>query len=169
MANSKKSVDAVAEKNSRGRGKVDLIDAHVGRRLKMRRIMLGLSQQDLSASVNVSIQQIQKYEKATNRISSGRLFSFARLLRVPVSYFYDNLAETAEVLGDDSYNFAEAEAEFANENSITERELVSLVKYFNEVKSPVVRKKFVELMKSLASLDNATIADEETEGELELV
>ena len=70
------------------RGRADNIDKLVSRRIKMRRMMLGLSQHDLGKAVDVSIQQIQKYEKATNRISSGKLYTLARFLKVPITYFY---------------------------------------------------------------------------------
>ena len=63
------------------RGRADNIDKLVSRRIKMRRMMLGLSQHDLGKAVDVSIQQIQKYEKATNRISSGKLYTLARFLK----------------------------------------------------------------------------------------
>ena len=75
------------------KGRADNVDRQVSCRLKMRRIMLGLSQHDLSKAVDVSIQQIQKYEKATNRISSGKLFAFAKFLKVPVLTTRRNLTK----------------------------------------------------------------------------
>ena len=72
------------------KGRADHMDQLVSKRLKIRRMMLGLSQQDLSNAVAVSIQQIQKYEKATNRISSGNLHAFDNFLNVPVNYFFEH-------------------------------------------------------------------------------
>jgi transcriptional regulator with XRE-family HTH domain len=74
---------------SESKGKADNIDKLVSRRLKMRRVMLGMSQQDIGKAVDVSIQQMQKYEKATNRISSGKLFTIAKFLKVPITYFFE--------------------------------------------------------------------------------
>lgn len=128
------------------KGKVDPIDSVVGRRLKVRRVMLGLSQNDLAEAVNVSIQQIQKYEKATNRISSGRLFAFARLLKIPVSYFYENIEN-------ESFSYAEAHEEsniFGEDNNVLEKELISLVKSYSIIKDSQVRKKLNDLIKALA-------------------
>lgn len=67
------------------------IDAHVGKRLRQRRRLLGLTQQQLAGEVNIRFQQIQKYESGANRISASRLWSLAKALDVPVSYFFDGL------------------------------------------------------------------------------
>ena len=81
------------------KGKADILGKIVSRRLKMRRIILGLSQNDLGKAVDVSIQQVQKYEKAINRISSGKLFTLAKFLKVPISYFYDQSQDSSSAIG----------------------------------------------------------------------
>jgi transcriptional regulator with XRE-family HTH domain len=68
------------------------VDVHIGQRLRMRRKLLGMSQEQLSDRVGVTFQQVQKYEKGTNRISASRLFGIAQVLSVPVSYFFEGLA-----------------------------------------------------------------------------
>lgn len=65
------------------------VDVHVGRRLRLKRTLAGLSQTDLAGAVGLTFQQIQKYEKGANRISAGRLVQFAGALGVPVSFFFD--------------------------------------------------------------------------------
>lgn len=77
------------------KGKVDEIDVHVGSRLKVRRSLLGLSQEKLAKTIGLTFQQIQKYERGLNRISAGRLYIFALILEVPVAYFYEGLPEGA--------------------------------------------------------------------------
>lgn len=133
------------------KGRADHVDQLVSRRLKMRRMMLGLSQQDLGGAVDVSIQQVQKYEKATNRISSGKLHAFAKFLKVPISYFFDQ--------GDDGNKaidaiFAEDEAKYdaddKNQHNISEKEIVSLVKAFSEIQNVSSRKKIIELVKTMS-------------------
>jgi len=131
------------------KGKADNIDKLVSKRLKIRRVMLGLSQQDIGKAVGVSIQQIQKYEKATNRISSGKLFAIAKYLKVPVTYFYEK--------SDYNYlfpsSFAEEHAKYEAETkelSVSEKELISLIKAFGEVKSSQSRKKIIELVRAMA-------------------
>ena len=135
--------------NTETRGRADNVDKLVSRRLKTRRMMLGLSQHDLGKAVDVSIQQIQKYEKATNRISSGKLFAFSRFLKVPVTYFYNNSDDSSNLIG---AIFAEDAAIYDadDQNAVTEKEIVSLVKSFTEIKNPQSRKKIIELVKTMA-------------------
>ncbi len=130
------------------KGRADNVDKLVSHRLKMRRIMLGLSQNDLGKAVDVSIQQVQKYEKATNRISSGKLFAFAQFLRVPVTYFYNQGNDSKNLIG---AIFSEKAADYdANDkDAVTEKEVVALIKSFSEIKSPQSRKKIIELIKTM--------------------
>lgn len=72
------------------------IDLHLGRRLRRRRRLLGLTQQQLATQVGIRFQQIQKYECGANRISAARLWQLSEALESPVSYFYDGLAEAIE-------------------------------------------------------------------------
>jgi len=72
---------------------IDMIDIHLGRRLRRRRRILGLTQQQLASACGVRFQQIQKYECAANRMSAARLWQLAEVLEVPVSYFYDGLGQ----------------------------------------------------------------------------
>lgn len=127
------------------KGKVDHVDFHVGKRLKMRRIMLGLSQQDLGEAVNVSIQQIQKYEKAVNRISSGRLYAFSKLMTVPIDFFFKDMnTETQLIVNDEKEEFNSSELV-----SVSEKDLLTLVRSFTEIKSNAIRKKILDLLKTL--------------------
>ncbi len=137
------------------KSRTNYIDTHIGRHLKNRRIMLGLSQQDLGDAVDVSVQQIQKYEKATNRISSSKLFSFAKLLNTPVVEFFRGIDE------DESSVFAEDQDEFSSENAlIPERELLALIRAFNSIGDPNVRKKIIELARSLSELPISELEQE---------
>jgi transcriptional regulator with XRE-family HTH domain len=72
------------------------IDLHLGRRLRRRRRLLGMTQQQLAVQVGVRFQQVQKYECGANRISAARLWELAEALSTPVSYFYDGLGEASE-------------------------------------------------------------------------
>ncbi len=71
-------------------------DRYVGARIRERRIMLGLSQQQMADMIGVTYQQAHKYERGINRISAGRLYEIAQVLNVPVSYFYEGLAENVQ-------------------------------------------------------------------------
>ena len=68
------------------------IDAHVGARLRLRRMLLGMSQEKLARTIGLSFQQVQKYECGNNRIGAGRLYDLSRALDVPVSFFYEDIA-----------------------------------------------------------------------------
>ena len=70
------------------------IDLHVGKRLRLRRTLLGMSQEQLGAELNITFQQVQKYERGANRISASRLWDMSHILDVPISYFFDDMSET---------------------------------------------------------------------------
>ena len=127
------------------KGKVDEIDRLVSKRLKAMRIMLGYSQNELSDAVGVSLQQIQKYEKATNRISSGKLHSFSKILDVPISYFFDQ--KLAEVGVMDSILSVKKK----NSNDLSEREVLVLLKSFRSVKAISARKQIINLVRSMVT------------------
>ena len=69
------------------------VDVHVGRRVRMRRVLIGLSQEKLGEHLDLTFQQVQKYEKGTNRVSASRLYEIAHILGVPVSFFFDDLVK----------------------------------------------------------------------------
>src|SRR5512143_3127512 len=73
-------------------GNPNPIDVHVGSRVRLRRTLLGMSQGRLGDAIGLTFQQVQKYERGTNRVSSSRLFDLARVLDVPVSYFFEEMA-----------------------------------------------------------------------------
>lgn len=146
----------IGKSETKGRG--DHIDHLVSKRLKMRRMIMGYSQQELAEALGVSIQQIQKYEKAMNRISSGRLYTLAQFLQVPVTYFFNQIEDSNLAIGNafaedaEEYNGSKpktikASSKGADGTDVSEREIISLVKAFSEVKNPIVRKKFVELLR----------------------
>ncbi len=130
------------------KGRADDIDKLVSRKLKMRRMMLGLSQEEVGQAVDVSIQQIQKYEKARNRIASGKLFTLAKFLKVPINYFFENSNDNLQMI---SNVFAEESEEYHahDDSSVSEKELIQLIKSFGEIKNSQTRKKIIELIKSM--------------------
>lgn len=71
------------------KGKADPVDVHVGNRLRVRRTLLGVSQEKLAKDIGLTFQQIQKYERGMNRISAGRLYQFSKILNVPLDYFFN--------------------------------------------------------------------------------
>ncbi len=123
--------------------RIDYVDRHVSTKLRMRRIMLGLSQQVLGTEVGVSVQQIQKYEKGSNRVSSGKLYHFSNLLEIPITYFFEDLNDK---------NSSDKTAEpLKGYDTAHEREILTLVKAYNEIPDIQLRKKILDLVKSLSS------------------
>ncbi len=124
------------------------IDIHVGKRLRLRRTVTGISQEKLADMLGITFQQVQKYEKGVNRIGSSRLFDIAKSLSVPVNFFFDEYDSGAA--GANKYALAEDTAAFEHEDNLKNRETMALVKAYYQITDPKVRKKALELIKSLA-------------------
>ncbi|MSO53999.1 MAG: XRE family transcriptional regulator [Rhodospirillales bacterium] len=126
------------------RGGQDPIDAHVGGRLRLRRMLLGMSQYDIGQAMGLTFQQIQKYERGKSRIGAGRLYEFARVLNVPVSFFFDDLAGDGAAGSHDDAAPVETEGR-------RDRQLLELMRAYRRILDPDVRRTLFELAKSLAS------------------
>jgi transcriptional regulator with XRE-family HTH domain len=121
------------------------IDVQVGARVRMRRMLVGLSQEKLGERIGLTFQQIQKYEKGTNRISASRMQQIAEALNVPVSYFFDGAQGTEK----SQEGFSEKSAPFIAD-FLSTAEGLQLNKAFLRLKDPKVRRKIIDLVKSLA-------------------
>lgn len=113
------------------------IDLHLGKKLRARRRMLGLTQQQLAEVVGVRFQQIQKYECGANRISASRLWDLAEVLNVPISYFYDGLHSSPRELADAGEESTNAESRdliraYYQLDEIPRRRLLDLARSLNE-------------------------------------
>lgn len=124
------------------------IDAHVGSRLRLRRTLMGMSQEKLGEAVGLTFQQIQKYEKGANRIGASRLFQFAQILEVPPSFFFDDLPNVPS--SEAASSLSEPEAEPFRHDPMMKRETLELVRAYYRISDPGVRKRVFELVKSVA-------------------
>jgi transcriptional regulator with XRE-family HTH domain len=106
--------------------KTDDLDRHIGLRLKMRRILCGLSQDDLSKELGITFQQVQKYEKAMNRISASRLYDIAKILKTTLEYFYEGYEE-AETLHEKTMTTKEYLASLPQKKSYTANDILARV------------------------------------------
>ncbi len=124
------------------------IDVHVGSRIRIRRNILGMSQEKLGELLGITFQQIQKYEKGTNRVGASRLQAIASIMTVPVAFFF----EDAPGLGGEPAGLAEETGarEFEMMNSA---EGIQLQRAFVKIADAKVRKRILELVKSLANED----------------
>lgn len=130
------------------------VDVYVGKRLRMRRTILGMSQEAIGNAIGVTFQQVQKYERGINRMGSSRLYDFSRLLGVPVSYFFEGYAEES---GLSTYTAGLAEerpTEFEHEK-LTSRETLEMMRSYYRIPEAHVRKRVFELVKSLADKPEA--------------
>lgn len=139
--------------SNRGRtpaGNPNPIDVHVGARLRLRRTLLGLSQETLATALGLTFQQIQKYERGSNRIGASRLFDLARALDVPVEYFYEEMSP--DVMAASPRHMAKAVEEPVplQIDPMSRRETLDLVRTYYKIGDPNVRKRVYELARALA-------------------
>lgn len=121
------------------------IDGQVGNRLRLRRMMIGMSQEKLGEMLGLTFQQVQKYEKGVNRIGAGRLFEIARILGVPIQYFYESVTEQLA----STPGFAERDSQPVLE-FVSSGDGLQLSLAYMRIKDPKVRKRVLDLVKSLA-------------------
>jgi DNA-binding XRE family transcriptional regulator len=124
------------------------IDQHVGERIRRRRTMLGFTQEQLGAALQISYQQIQKYETGSNRISAGRLYQIANRLDVQIGYFFEGLESHAIAA---SSNGGAAGFGMGHGGA---RTTIELVRSFNAIPNTAVRAAVTSLVKSLSAQDN---------------
>ncbi len=125
------------------------VDIHVGRRLRLKRTVLGLSQEAVGKEIGVTFQQIQKYERGINRMGASRLYDFAKALGVQVSYFFEGYGEYVNDAGM-ILGAAEPEAAKFEHEKINNRETLEVMRAYYRIKNPSVRKRIIELIKAFA-------------------
>jgi transcriptional regulator with XRE-family HTH domain len=121
------------------------IDAQVGNRVRIRRMLIGMSQEKLGDLLGLTFQQVQKYEKGVNRIGAGRLYEISRILGVPIDFFYEGVASAQE-----PGSFAESRNAPPVMEFVSSGEGLQLSLAFMKIKDPKVRKRMLDLVKSLA-------------------
>jgi len=146
------TTDAPAERHHRITNN-NAIDLHVGKRVRLRRTLLGLSQEQLGAELNITFQQVQKYERGTNRISASRLWDVSQILDVPVVYFFDDMSEAT--MRSSPRRVARGVDSGVGEGGdhkdpMARRETLELVRAYYTIEQPTVRKRVSEMVKSIA-------------------
>ena len=136
--------------HGRGTGIPSPIDVHVGARLRQRRTLLGMSQTTLGDAIGLTFQQMQKYEKGTNRISASRLFALSRVLDVPVEYFFDDVPAEVSASSPATEKRGRAKKPPSYEpDPMAKRETLELVRAYYKIRDPQLRKRLRELTKAL--------------------
>ena len=121
-------------------------DKHVGSRVRMRRMMLSMSQEKLGDALGLTFQQVQKYEKGTNRIGASRLQQIAQILQVPVSFFFEGAPHSGHGGG-----MSEAPSPAYVSDFLATSDGLSLTKAFMRIKSSKLRRRIVDLVEQIAS------------------
>jgi transcriptional regulator with XRE-family HTH domain len=119
------------------------IDKHVGSRVRMRRLMLGMSQEKLGDALGLTFQQVQKYEKGTNRMGAGRLQHISDILQVPVSFFFEGAPGQSKNVGD-------APSPSYVSDFVASSDGLALIKAFTRIKKPKLRRRIVDLVEEIA-------------------
>jgi transcriptional regulator with XRE-family HTH domain len=125
------------------------VDRHVGSRVRLRRMLLGLSQEKLGDALGLTFQQVQKYEKGTNRIGASRLQQIAQFLKVEIASFFEGLSDEKQQPG-----FAEEGTTFLMD-FLNSSEGLQLNRAFARIKDPRVKRRLVALINALASVDDS--------------
>ncbi len=123
------------------------VDEHIGQRVQLRRIMMGLSQKDLAKICGVTFQQIQKYETAGNRISASRLFDLSQALQTPVSFFFSGLP--GNIPEETRYNRSTRVSEQTPEDPLGKNESLQLINLYWKLPNDEQRKMVMKMLKSL--------------------
>jgi len=126
------------------------MDIHVGTRVRLRRILLGMSQEKLGERLGLTFQQIQKYEKGVNRIGASRLFDMSRVLGVPVQFFYDEAPLPVTVTDSHPAGFSERPNDSYLAEFLNSREGIELNRAFVRIADPKLRRSIIELVRAMA-------------------
>lgn len=143
-----KSDDVVAG-TAKGRGRrggAGAVDAHVGARVRLQRTLRGMSQEKLGEALGLTFQQVQKYERGSNRIGAGRLHEIATVLDVPVEFFYEGVGANGPLTAGLAEEPAKSEFQVMNR-----RETLELVRAYYRIGDPKVRRRIVDLIKSVVA------------------
>ncbi|MFB9372687.1 helix-turn-helix domain-containing protein [Algimonas porphyrae] len=129
------------------------VDVHVGARVRLRRQVMKMSQEKLGDQLGVTFQQVQKYERGTNRVGASRLWRLSQVLEVPVSYFFEGMTDQIE-----AGEFGENDQMPIVYDFINSSDGVALAKAVSQIKNKAVRRQILELARSLAK-DSAAKSD----------
>jgi transcriptional regulator with XRE-family HTH domain len=128
------------------------VDVHVGARVRLRRTLLGMSQEKLGEAIGLTFQQVQKYERGANRVGASRLFDLSRVLDVPVAFFFDELDPVVLASGGEAMpGLAELPQSSYEPDPMMRRETLELVRAYYRITDPQLRRRLFDLTKAIAN------------------
>lgn len=125
------------------------VDLHVGARVRMRRKFLGLSQEGLAETLDLTFQQVQKYERGSNRISASKLYEISKTLKAPIAYFFEGYGDGETVEG-----FTESDTEQSVHGFLMTTEGIELAEAFPRIRNAKHRRRMLELVRALGETDS---------------
>lgn len=130
------------------------VDVYIGGRVKSRRLILGLSQEDLAKSIGLTFQQVQKYERGTNRISVSRLVDICRILKAPVGYFFDGSFNVpSPTFKNVGKGMSDNEQMSLEEDPLMRKDVLEMVRAYSRIKNPLLKKQILEMAKAMSAGD----------------
>ncbi len=138
----------------RGKGKPNPIDVHVGSRIRLRRTLLGMSQEKLGEAIGLTFQQVQKYERGANRVGASRLYDLSRVLDVSIGYFFAEMPDTVAAQSPvqiRDMGVTDEEMYTHEPDPMAKRETLELVRAYYKISDPQVRKRLFEMTKALGA------------------
>ena len=127
-------------------------DVHVGSRVRLRRTLLGMSQEKLGEAIGLTFQQVQKYERGANRVGASRLYDLSRVLDVPVAYFFEEMAPSGE-----GRAAAGEGSDRSEPDPMLKRETLELVRAYYKIRESRVRKRIFEMVKAVGAASHAEV------------
>ena len=133
------------------------VDAHVGKQIRLRRVFLGMTQQDLARRLDVTFQQVQKYERGANRVSASRLWDISQILKTDIGYFFDEMPKAVRdasprLMAQDHQNQTEFDEVLQSvaTDPLLKRETLELLRSYYLIKTPHLRKKMAMMIRETA-------------------
>jgi len=140
----------IIQPGTRGSDTPHPVDVHVGSQIKLRRTCMGITQGKLGEYINLTFQQIQKYERGANRVSASKLWQLGNVLDVPVSYFFQDMPNSVkEAFPGDTGETAESDTP-QQHLTLHRRQTLELVRTFGRVQDPVIRKRMIDVVRAIA-------------------
>lgn len=151
----KVSTTTPTRKIGRPKGGPKAMDVHVGNRLRMRRSIIGWSQERLAEAVGLTFQQVQKYERGANRISASRLYDFSQVLDVDISYFFEQYNEKQKP-ATFKYGFADSDQdEYLDTGKWYDKETLELIRIYYSIQDQKLRRNLVKVIQNMAEMQTA--------------
>ena len=148
--------DAMSEKAADKNFRVtnnNAVDVHVGKRIRLRRTLLGMSQEQLGNALNITFQQVQKYERGANRVSASRLWDISQIIDVPISYFFEDMSDTTLKASPRKMASSSADSVVGDDakDPMARRETLELVRTYYSIEQAHVRRRISEMVKAIAT------------------